>query len=56
MSLAMAARRVGWLTTERQASPRGPKQRWHSLVAHTRKAGRAAYRAALLPADTRRAA
>lgn len=44
------------MMTEGQASPRERERRWDSLVTHTKKAGRAAYRAALVLADTKRAA
>lgn len=44
------------MMTEGQPSPRERERRWDSLVTHTKKAGRAAYRAALVLADTKRAA
>lgn len=44
------------MMTEGQASPRERERRWDTLVTHTKKAGRAAYRAALVLADTKRAA
>ncbi|MDQ7957014.1 MAG: hypothetical protein REJ24_16170 [Rhodocyclaceae bacterium] len=44
------------MMTEGQPSPRERERRWDSLVTHTKKAGRAAYRAALVLTDTKRAA
>ncbi|HZF84441.1 MAG TPA: hypothetical protein VE084_13120 [Burkholderiaceae bacterium] len=44
------------MMTEGEPSPRERERRWDSLVTHTKKAGRAAYRAALVLADTKRAA
>lgn len=44
------------LTRDRTAPPQDREREWNKLIVDTKKAGRAAYRAALVLTDTKRAA